>query len=512
MRRNKAGLAYNGFSMLVLDDDVSITQALKSYFQASGYLVDVENDPVLAIERIKQDTYDILLLDFLMRPMCGDEVVKKVRHFNQNLYIVLLTGHKDLAPPLKTIRELDIQGYYEKSDKFDQLELLVEACVKSISQMRIIRKYQDGLNQILSAVPQIYQLQPLDNILEKILLQLMPLANSKDGFILVEFESIHSMTGNMLNQKSIFKGIGSYNIKAADFMEDLPPALIEQIGKARNSQTAVASTNFFVAPLVNEQNESIGVIGVNTGEGVFDKEIIKLFEIYANQVSSAISNAFLHSLVNIKNNELNKTYAQLREGYLETISALRLIVDAKDIYTRGHSDRVAYYAVKIGEAMGLSEDVLEDLKIAGLFHDVGKVGTADDILTKKSSLSPEEFAEIKKHPEKGADILSAISMFHRVVEVVRCHHERWDGSGYPNGLKGLEIPLEARIIAVADSFDAMVSNRQYRSQLSLPMTIKELKKGKGTQFDAEVVDVFLEVLEDYEAIIKELESTFSIVL
>ncbi|MFQ8584346.1 MAG: response regulator, partial [Holdemania massiliensis] len=129
LRKNRKGAVSNEFRLLVLDDDEMITLALRSYFQGSGYQVEIESDPLKAIERVRQEHFDILLLDFLMSPICGDEVVKAIREFNTDLYIILLTGHKSLAPPIKTIREFDIQGYYEKSDRFDQLELLVESCV-----------------------------------------------------------------------------------------------------------------------------------------------------------------------------------------------------------------------------------------------------------------------------------------------------------------------------------------------------------------------------------------------
>ena len=124
MRKNKVVKQQTEFSILTLDDDEIMTATLQSYFQSSGYTVDIENDPYRAIERIRNHHYDILLLDFLMKPICGDVVVQKIREFNPDLYIILLTGHKSMAPPIQTIRELDIQGYYEKSDRFDQLELL----------------------------------------------------------------------------------------------------------------------------------------------------------------------------------------------------------------------------------------------------------------------------------------------------------------------------------------------------------------------------------------------------
>ena len=145
MRKGKVKKS-NQFSILTVDDDAIMTSTLKSYFEHSGYIVETENNPSAAIERVRNGKFDILLLDFLMSPICGDKVVEEIRSFNKDIYIILLTGHKSMAPPIKTIREPDIQGYYEKSDRFDQLELLVESCTKSIMQMRTIRGYQDELS------------------------------------------------------------------------------------------------------------------------------------------------------------------------------------------------------------------------------------------------------------------------------------------------------------------------------------------------------------------------------
>ncbi len=171
MRKNKAGQQKNGFTMLVLDDDKNITDALYPDFESSGYTVETENDPLGALEKMKNKSYDILLLDFIMYPICGDQVVARLRQFDTRIFVIMLTGHREVAPPLNTIRELDIQGYFEKSDRFDQLELLVESCVKSIRQMRTVYRYQDGLGSISGSIPSIHQLLSLDVVLGRILAQ-----------------------------------------------------------------------------------------------------------------------------------------------------------------------------------------------------------------------------------------------------------------------------------------------------------------------------------------------------
>lgn len=303
-----------------------------------------------AIELVKEEHFDLMLLDFIMTPLHGDQVVEEIRKFNKELYILLLTGHKDLAPPLETIRRLDIQGYCEKSDRFDQLLLLVESGIKAISQMNLIRK-------------------------------------------------------------------------------------------------------------------------INT--------------------------------------ELKETYYKLEQAYMESIETLRFTVEAKDTYTRGHSDRVSEYSVLIGKKLGLSDEDINTLKVGGLFHDIGKIGVPDSILLKNAKLTDDEYSEIKNHPSIGAHILSNATIFKDALPIVKHHHERYDGNGYPGKLKGEDIPLLARIAAVADSFDAMTSRRTYRDSLDLDFVKTEIEKCKGTQFDPACADAFLDILNNEFEKIEEIRTKYN---
>jgi putative nucleotidyltransferase with HDIG domain len=499
MRKRKSE-GVSEYNILALDDEVGIIDSLSVVLRRNGYGFEGVTSPYDAIERVRTGRFDMLILDYMMQPINGDKVVEKIREFDNDLYILLLTGHKDMAPPLETIKALDIQGYCEKNDKFDQLILLVESAIKSIIQKRTITRFKDGLNRILVAVPKIYQLQPIGNILEEILVEAMHLVNSTSAFILVDstedFSSAH---------KSIFRGVGHYNRPIEDFMSMLDPTLMEHIGYSRTSQRTEKVGGGVILPLVNEFKQTIGVIFIE-GDAFEDAE--KLLEIYAAQAASAISNAFLHSLVNIKNDELNRTYDELRKTYIDTVEALRLTVDAKDEYTRGHSDRVAYFAHKVGQALQLPARELETLRISGIFHDIGKISTSDEILRKNDMLSSQEYEIIKQHPLKGAHILSAISMFEEAVPLIKCHHEWVNGSGYPFGLKGEEIPFLGRVLSVADAFDAMTSTRHYRSKLNLENAKEQLLSGSGTQFDKTVVDLFIDVIVDhFETVMEDFDGS-----
>lgn len=337
MRLNMANTEMSKYKIIAVDDEIGIIDSLKVYLH--NYTIVGVTDPVEAIEKVKNEHFDLMLLDYIMSPFHGDQVVEEIRKFNKDLYILLLTGHKDLAPPLETIRKLDIQGYCEKSDKFDQLLLLIESGLKSVEQMNMI------------------------------------------------------------------------------------------------------------------------------------KEI---------------------------NKKLSDSKELLEKSYLESIEILRNTVEAKDVYTKGHSDRVSEYSLLLGERLNLTPEEMKTLRIGALFHDIGKIGIPDGILLKNGKLTEDEYSEIKNHPSIGAHILSDATIFADIIPIVKHHHERYDGRGYPSKLAGSDIPLLARIVAVADTFDAMTSRRAYRGALDLDYVKKEIETCSGTQFDPVIAKAFLNILETEE--------------
>lgn len=191
---------------------------------------------------------------------------------------------------------------------------------------------------------------------------------------------------------------------------------------------------------------------------------------------------------------LSASAADLEESYVSTVKVLSAAIDARDPYTLGHSTRVAKLARKIGEAFGFSHEELEDLEVASLFHDVGKLKTPDALLHKDGPLDTQEHCEVANHSEHGAAILSRAPSLQKYIPAVRHHHEWYNGEGYPDRLRGEDIPLHAAIIAVADSFDAMTSVRPYKNSFSLADALEELDRCSGTQFNPQVVEVFHKVL------------------
>lgn len=225
----------------------------------------------------------------------------------------------------------------------------------------------------------------------------------------------------------------------------------------------------------------IGVINIESyKKDAFNEQDQKLLCLIANQAAVAIQNSQL--------------YNSLKQSYLESIKTLVSAIEAKDPYTAGHSERVRKYALRIARQLKLSHKQIEALDYAGYLHDIGKIGISDSLLTKPKALTPEEYDIIKEHPKIGHNILKHARHLSDACEIIRFEHERYDGAGYPNNLKKNDIPIGARIIAVADAYDAMTTDRPYRKALNKKEAIQRLQHGSGTQFDPKVVRAFLKIL------------------
>jgi putative nucleotidyltransferase with HDIG domain len=199
----------------------------------------------------------------------------------------------------------------------------------------------------------------------------------------------------------------------------------------------------------------------------------------------------MEELVEERTVKLKQAYRTLKKSHLDSFKVLAEAIDAKDPYTRGHSDRVKRMSLAIAKKMGFSEERLENLEYGALLHDIGKIGIKDEVLQKQAPLSSEEYQYIQEHPLIGVKIVEGVEFFKDKIPMIRHHHEHYDGNGYPDGLAGEVIPIEARIISLPDAFDAMTSARPHRNIMPLQNVLAELEKCKGKQFDPKVLEIFL---------------------
>lgn len=247
--------------------------------------------------------------------------------------------------------------------------------------------------------------------------------------------------------------------------------------KGVDNKTDFITRNMICVP-VKSKNEILGVLqAINKIDGEFSEDDLEWALILSNQIAGAIENANL--------------YEELKDTFIGTVMSLAESLDKRDAYTGGHTRRVRDYCLAIGTRLGLSQKELETLKLSAILHDIGKIGVRDNVLLKNGKLDAEEYASMKQHPRYGAEILSHIKSLSGAIEGVKSHHENYDGSGYPEKLQGEDIPLLGRIILVADSFDAMTSDRSYRKALSFETAFAELEKFSGIQFDPAVVETFM---------------------
>jgi putative nucleotidyltransferase with HDIG domain len=254
--------------------------------------------------------------------------------------------------------------------------------------------------------------------------------------------------------------------------------------KAADKHSAFTTKSILCVP-VKSKDKILGVLeALNKRHGAFDEEDKQALMALANQVAIAIENANL--------------YQELMDTFYATAEALAETIEKRDPYTGGHTKRVLQYSYAIGQTLGLSKKELENLKLAAILHDVGKIGVSDSILLKKGKLNPEEVEAMHLHPKYGAEILSHIKQLKDVIPSVRSHHEKIDGSGYPDKLKDKDIPGIAKIIAVADAFDAMTTDRPYRKAMSNEEAFEELRKHAGIQFDKDIVKVFVNLISEPE--------------
>lgn len=231
------------------------------------------------------------------------------------------------------------------------------------------------------------------------------------------------------------------------------------------------------------RNEMIGVLNADKRRsgGRFDAHELKLLYLFASQVAVSLENVRL--------------LENLKEKLLDAVSTLAMALEAKDPYTRGHSQRVSHYSVQIAREMGIEEREVEAIRLAGLLHDIGKIGIRDEILRKEGKLTEEEWSQVRKHPEISVSILSRIPDLKGITRIIRHHHEHYNGQGYPAGLRGEQIPLGARILAVTDMLDALISDRPYREKITFTEAVEEIRKVSGTQLDPAVVGALDGIVE-----------------
>lgn len=347
------------------------------------------------------------------------------------------------------------------------------------------------LYKIGRAVNQVFELKDLLNLILDMIIRLM---NAERGFIML----LDSNTGQLIPTVTRRMGAtidGEDSVKISNSiankvaLEGKPilttDAQMDPRFKEGQSILSYNIRSVMCVPLTSKDT-IMGVLYIDNRQasGCFSAEDLDFLQGFATNSAIAI--------------ERTKMYDELEDSYLASIQVLANVLDSHDPYTHGHSERVMSYSVMIAREMNLSEKQVKNIKYAALLHDIGKVGISKAIINKEGGLTDEEFLQIKSHPDAGYKIVKPIKFLHEKLAALRHHHEKYDGTGYPEGLKGDDIPLDARIIAVADTFDAITSTRSYRKAKTKEYAVNEIQKNSGIQFDPRVVEAFLRLIKNSE--------------
>jgi putative nucleotidyltransferase with HDIG domain len=463
---------------------------LSDIMKMEGYFVDTANDGVEAIEKLKKDEFNVIISDLMMPNMHGIELLERLEELKTDIVPIIMTGYGTIETAIQAMKK-GAYDYILKPFKIDEVTTIVR---RGLERQRLQRenlqlKQTINLYNVSEAINSSLTLAEMLDLIVKttftetdadcITLYLRARDSRNYELQLRKFspriDSEESLLGEIDVQKVVQqlnsgKSIICHGKQGHRFFKIIP------------SPSELVS---FASIPLKSQRELIGFLNIYSfTKGVrFTEGQRKFLYLIADKTSSVIENA--------------KLYKELRETFRQTISGFAKALETKDRHTYGHSDRVSYYSRLIAEGLGLPQQEIDMIYEAAILHDIGKLGIDSEKLNKVEKLTTEEYEMFKSHCLLGKQILEPIGALSSLIPIIYYHHEQFDGSGYPMGLKGKEIPLGARILAIADSFDAMTSDRPYRKALSDEMAKQELKRCSGNQFDPELVDVFLRQLESH---------------
>ena len=433
----------------------------------------------------------LILLDVVMEEDdTGLKIVKFIREEIKNkfLRIILRTGQPGKAPEKNIITDYDINDYKEKSElTYQKLFTAIIASLRSYQDLRTIERSRQGLDQIVKSSSSLFVLHSLKYLARGVLTQLTSLLGfDENSFYL------HS-SGFAITQKKgemyIIAATGEYEEFSNQKLDNkLPEDVMNVINEAINNKTTIIKDNLFVGYFATK-NDSINILYLRGRKKITDVDK-ELLEIFSTNISIAFDNIYL-------NREMEETQKEL-------IFTLGEVVESRSHEIGNHVTRVAAYSEILARKLGIPEKEIDLLKLASPMHDVGKIGIPDSVLYKPAKLSKEEFNIIKSHSKIGYDILksSKRTILRAAAVIALQHHERWDGNGYPNGLKEEEIHIFARITCLVDVFDALLHKRIYKEKWELDKVIEFIKGQSGIRFDPKIVKIFTENIDEFIEVTK----------
>jgi putative nucleotidyltransferase with HDIG domain len=501
-------------TILFVDDEECILDVAREYFKRRGYQVVTACNGLEAVNILEKQSVDCCFTDINMPGMDGLALAEHIHKSDNTLPVIIMTGYPSLDNTIQTLKN-GVVDFLVKPVNLSQMEL----CVRRVfSQRRLFvenlllkkevesKERLEKLNRELTV--KVEEMHILNRILSdfsvEVFKRLVDMAveitrSDRACFFIVNdsirnsffaaavcgkppsgaVEDAESGTGydHTIGDPNapVHSDLSKLILEVAD---DEIPLLVSDNSGTRNIPQDLRS--LMMVPLKIRQTV-FGVLmaALENDTAAYTEKDLYYLSFMAQNAANAIENLAL--------------YENIYENLFATLYAFVNAIEARDRYTQQHSSRVTAFSIEIGKAMGCTHEELDTLKFAGHLHDIGKIGIRDDILLKPGRLTDEEFAKIKEHPVIGANIVEQLGFWERERQIIRCHHERYDGKGYPDGLCKDEIPILGRILSVADVYDAVSSDRAYRKRMEESQVLKIIKEGAGTQFDPEVIDVFLKL-------------------
>ncbi|TWI72434.1 putative nucleotidyltransferase with HDIG domain [Desulfobotulus alkaliphilus] len=485
-------------TILFVDDEISILEIAQEFFQHKGYRVFTAMNGVKALEILEKERVGCCFTDINMPEMDGLELAEHIRRMDNTLPVVVMTGYPSLENTIRTLKN-GVVDFLIKPVNLNQMDL----CVKRVLRER--RLFVENL-LLKEEVARKVQLENLNRDLEARVAELGILNRIMDAFTHVpesgdvfrrlvdmarEFCSASAAWFYVVNDlfpfprevaavSGMVPGAGGPDSRLAMLLQDVAsdglPFLVKKNPMDGSLPDHVGSAMVIPLKIREKVFGLLYAVREKTGGAFVDKDLY-----YA----SAMAVHAAHAIENLA------LYENIYENLFSTLYAFVSAIEAKDAYTQQHSNRVADLSVLLGRELGLDAESLDVLLFAGRLHDIGKIGVRDEVLLKPGRLNDEEYEAIKEHPVIGAGIVGKLGLWNREQEIILYHHERYDGTGYPKGLSGKEIPFLARILSVADAYDAMASDRAYRRRMPENEIFSVMQEVRGKQFDPEILDVFL---------------------
>jgi len=456
--------------VLIVEDNNGVQNLYREILRRNGYQPTIKIDVSSALEAVEKEEFDLVILDLQLPDENGIAFLEKMTGIDKNLPpVVVCTGMASIENAVDAIKK-GASDFITKPFTIEGLISTIERNIKisqitgKISDIEMVRLILE-LNRIIISITDTEELSTrvidlvYNFIRPDIALFYLKEEDTERFFLRRVKGRLSNFTPLLVLSASDIKGFEKGTIDIARRTDD----------------------GFFEVNLYGKK-DIVGILRLYSNERSMDNRELKFLSVLGTQIGIAIENASL--------------LQQLKESYISAIRSLVNSLEARDAYTKGHSEQVAYYSVAIGKVLGLDSHALESLRNAGYLHDIGKLGIRDEIIQKESSLSEKEFEIIKRHPIITKEILKPLRIRKEEMDACFFHHEMINGKGYPYGLKGEQIPLMARILAVADSLSAMISERPYRKKMKIDEAIKELEKNAGEQFDENIVRALISVLKN----------------